>query len=392
MKILVVTEQYVVDDINGKYYSNNIVDIHINRLRMLGDITLCAQISHEQTSKREIDLPDVRLFSITKENTVYRRYINRRANRKTIESEVRNADFVVLFVPSSVADMAAEYVKKYNKKYLTIVIACPWDALWNYSLKGKMIAPIRYLETKRTVWNASYSIYVTSAFLQDRYPCLGKTIGISDVALPTIDESEVLPLRMERIKRTFDGGAINLVTAAAVNVRYKRQEDVIRAIAELKDEYDLHYYLIGGGDQTYLKNIAQTTGIENRIHFLGQVRHEDIFQILDRMDICMQPSVQEGLPRAVVEAMSRGLPALGAKTGGIPELLDPKCVCRRKSVSDIVSHLRWLLNEDEMMRQSERNYHEAKKYESEVLEKRRKVFLEQVKQELKASNLYVADK
>ena len=47
---------------------------------------------------------------------------------------------------------------------------------------------------------------------------------------------------------------------------------------------------------------------------------------LDGLDIYIQPSFQEGLPRALVEAMSRGLPALGSSVGGIPELLPSYCL------------------------------------------------------------------
>jgi len=47
---------------------------------------------------------------------------------------------------------------------------------------------------------------------------------------------------------------------------------------------------------------------------------------LDDVDIYIQPSRQEGLPRALIEAMSRGCPAVGSTAGGIPELLSPECL------------------------------------------------------------------
>jgi glycosyltransferase involved in cell wall biosynthesis len=46
-----------------------------------------------------------------------------------------------------------------------------------------------------------------------------------------------------------------------------------------------------------------------------------IRDLLDSADLFVQPSRTEGLPRALVEAMARGLPAIGSDVGGIPELL-----------------------------------------------------------------------
>ena len=42
----------------------------------------------------------------------------------------------------------------------------------------------------------------------------------------------------------------------------------------------------------------------------------------DNIDVFIMPSLQEGLPRSMVEAMSRGCNVIGSRVGGIPELLD----------------------------------------------------------------------
>ena len=64
--------------------------------------------------------------------------------------------------------------------------------------------------------------------------------------------------------------------------------------------------------------------------------------ILTDSDIYIQPSLQEGLPRAVVEAMSTALPCIGFNTGGIPELLEPEYIVKLKNVDGIVQRIKIL--------------------------------------------------
>ena len=49
---------------------------------------------------------------------------------------------------------------------------------------------------------------------------------------------------------------------------------------------------------------------------------------MDQVDIYIQPSLTEGLPRGLLEAMSRGCPAIASRVGGIPELLGNSCLHR----------------------------------------------------------------
>ena len=62
--------------------------------------------------------------------------------------------------------------------------------------------------------------------------------------------------------------------------------------------------------------------IEDRVDFQGQLPGgSTVWQRLDASDLFVLPSKTEGLPRAMIEAMARGLPCLGSTAGGFPELL-----------------------------------------------------------------------
>ena len=117
---------------------------------------------------------------------------------------------------------------------------------------------------------------------------------------------------------------------------------------------------------------------------MGRIHLNDVLETLDNIDIYLQPSLQEGLPRSVIEAMSRGCIAIGANTAGIPELLDCKYILRRKSVDDIVNLIFEIchMSKSEIIANSIRNFEEAKKYQKNVLDKRRENFFDRIKLDL----------
>ena len=69
----------------------------------------------------------------------------------------------------------------------------------------------------------------------------------------------------------------------------------------------------------------------------------------------------EGMPRALIEAMSRGLPCIGSNVGGIPELLDENSMFTKKKVKEIADHIE-KMSINFMKEQAERNYLYSKKF------------------------------
>lgn len=86
---------------------------------------------------------------------------------------------------------------------------------------------------------------------------------------------------------------------------------------------ELELRFIGdGGYRSTLTKMASDQGIADRVKFLGWLAAGPAVRAeLDRADLFVLPSRTEGLPRALVEAMARGLPCIGSTAGGIPELL-----------------------------------------------------------------------
>ena len=298
-------------------------------------------------------------------------------NKKKIISEmdkiVKNCDNLIIRMPSVLGLFACKSARKYKKNYVVEMVACAWDGYMNHArFGGKILAPIMYLKTRYAIKKAPNVLYVTEKFLQKRYPNSNNNIGCSDVVIDEIDKS-YMDKKKKQLEKT-NCKELKIVTVASVQLKYKGQEYVMKAISCLKKVgFDIKYYLIGGGNNERLKKFVKKYNVEDNVIFKGSFPHDEIFKLLSEMDLYIQPSLQEGLPRAMIEAMSVGMPIIGSNTGGIPELIDHKCIFKKKDTKKIVSMVQNIDN-NFLVEQSEKNYLHSKKFYNKNLYKKRKSF------------------
>ena len=115
-------------------------------------------------------------------------------NNNIIKNEVKKSDIVIARVPSDDSYIAIKYAKKYNKKCLIEVVGCPFDTLWNHSIKGKLLSFYSYFQLRKYVKKGDYVQYVTNSFLQKRYPTSSFQLGCSDVDIKDLDKKVLCSL------------------------------------------------------------------------------------------------------------------------------------------------------------------------------------------------------
>lgn len=373
MRILVATDFTVVKYNERLFYSSPFYTILKRYHDAFGKIILCTRV------KNSFDLPEKRIdvTDMIEEVCELKSLSDAYTRRFYLEETVKKCDMIVARIPSLISYCVVDCARKYNIPYFAESMGCAWDAYWNHGIVGKIIAPYMYLKMKSVVKNADYGLYVTEKFLQKRYPCKNETVSASNVKITDVSD-DVINKREEKISK-MDKNNITLMTSAAVDVRYKGHEYVIKAIPKLKEHgINVTYYMVGGGDQTYLRKIAEKCGVSENVVFTGRLTLEEVFEHLDKADIYIQPSLQEGLPRAMIEAMSRGCVCLGAKTAGIPELVDAECIFKRKSASSIVKCILAIVKKD-FTYYAKRNFAVSKKYADDILTEKRVEYYEYVK-------------
>lgn len=380
MDVLIATDIHVHIIDNHYYLATQLYTIMNRYYNEFGPITMYCRVSYEKTSEKLIDATNMIKEIIAFQNIF--QIITGKYNGQICDV-IKNSNLIIGRFHSFSACQCAQIAKKNNKVFLAEVMGDAWDGYWNHGILGKLIAPYIFFWTQKSIYDADFALYVTEKYLQQKYPCKGICTNASNVKIEEISQN-VLDKRLNRIQNEKFKG-ITLMTAANVDVKAKGHEYVIRALPYLlKKDIEVKYYIAGGGDNTYLKAIAEKYHVQDKVCFLGRLNPEKVFEQMEKVDIYIQPSLQEGLPRSVIEAMSRGCPVIGACTAGIPELLDKRFVVKRKNPKDIVEKIILYINmnENEKAKIVKRNFKEAKKYKTDILDLRRKRFFERIKKTL----------
>ncbi|MDY6876433.1 MAG: glycosyltransferase [Chloroflexota bacterium] len=114
-----------------------------------------------------------------------------------------------------------------------------------------------------------------------------------------------------------------LVAIAATLKEQKGHRYLIEAMTSIVPRYpELHVLFIGDGDlRGELQAQVKRLGMGDRIHFLGN--RSDVPELLAASDFFVLPSLWEGLPMALLEAMATGLPIVATEVSGTVQVMIP---------------------------------------------------------------------
>jgi glycosyltransferase involved in cell wall biosynthesis len=122
--------------------------------------------------------------------------------------------------------------------------------------------------------------------------------------------------------RAADSGPLRILFAGRIGDR-KGTFDLLRAFARLAPKFPAATLVCAGdGEGEKLKQLAAQLGVADRLECPGWLNAEQMADELRRASIFALPSHHEGVPIALLEAMSHSLPVLTTPVGGIPEVVE----------------------------------------------------------------------
>jgi len=103
----------------------------------------------------------------------------------------------------------------------------------------------------------------------------------------------------------------------------KGYEQFIPAAREIVKQYpDVHFLIVGNGIMyNDMRRELNLLGLIDNFSFAGLVPPDQVYRYIAQMDLLVHLSLREGLPRAVVQALASGIPAIGYRLDGTPEVV-----------------------------------------------------------------------
>lgn len=99
---------------------------------------------------------------------------------------------------------------------------------------------------------------------------------------------------------------------------------LIRALSGLAvdEQSKAHLYLVGDGpEREMLENLVVDLGVKKRVSFVGRQPHHVLQAYYQASDCFALPSLREGCPNVLLEALACGLPVIASDVGGVPEIV-----------------------------------------------------------------------
>ncbi len=123
------------------------------------------------------------------------------------------------------------------------------------------------------------------------------------------------PRPVELTPTAFNVGIVGRVTEV------KGIAHALRAMAQVGESSRLQLHVLGSGPlRDELAGESSRLGLDERVHFHGFQR--EVLDWIAHLDALLMPSLHEGLPYTLLEAMSLGVPTVASRVGGLAEVLE----------------------------------------------------------------------
>lgn len=288
---------------------------------------------------------------------VFESLFSHRNSKKVAKRIMRdwNPDIIHMHSPLSGGLLGVKIKRVYNKPLLVTVHG---EDITLHSKKALSKHLIKF-----TLRNSD-AIVCVSEFLKKKINSMGikkNKFFISPMGAP-LDKFKLIGTN--KVRRTLNlPNNKKIILFVGHLITRKGVEYLIRAVKRvLKKDKNILCCIIGKGHlEEYLKKLTSDLGLNDYIRFLGVKTNKEVIPYMNACDLLVLPSLNEGLPVVLCEALACGKPVVATRVAGTPELVnnDVGYLVKPKDVNDLTEKIVLALN---------------KKWEKEKLLKRAREF------------------
>lgn len=387
MNLLLVADGHYYIEKNGDVYVESVFDYsfysrYLSTFEEVYAIVRAENVDVAPSNSKLASGNNVRFLPIPASRGVKEYLKNYLKDRKLIKQYIKEFDCAIFRVPGVVANTVQPLFSKTKKPYAIEVIVDPWEYYSKGTVKSITRPLVRLLWTyslKKMCLDANGVSYVTKQYLQEKYPCKAIlndegscfTTSYSSVELP--DDSFCNP-------RTYTSKSKYIISHVAnAFTGYGKGHVTLMKAAKivLENGYDIDVWFIGDGTlRPTFESISHDLGISEHVKFLGRMPSGDkVREKIRESDLFVFPTMAEGLPRVVLEAMAEGLPVISSPVCGIPEILPKECLVEYYDYQKYAKAIINMINSPETMTSYSRiNLEVSKNFSNSILTAKRNVF------------------
>jgi glycosyltransferase involved in cell wall biosynthesis len=346
-----------IEAVGYKYWARypHLFDFYLDLASRTSETTLTVPLRREHSADSQhgsISLPDnVRVLGLPPWSSgpelVVRAPLVLPVTCARLARHMRQWDLVGAVVPSLVGNVVVAMARLYRRP-LFLLVRGEKQRTMRLMLQDKRWARayvwgLACLERPVRRWiRSGIPTFVAGEELVERYTAPGAHLY---ALFPGVDRS--FPVAHgPRAVAQGPAGIMTLVTVARLS-REKGIDDLVRAVALLRERGVPARAIVAGDgpEASRLAALAAELDVQDVVELRGFVPHgASLIELFDEGDVFVLPSHSEGQPHALLEAMTRALPVIGTRVGGIPALLgdgagilvDPR---RPEQIADAVQRL-----------------------------------------------------
>ncbi len=249
------------------------------------------------------------------------------------------------------------------------ILTTAWGA--EFHLSNNMLTRkfLNYVNTK------SDCVVTPSNYMKVRANIYGLDVNRIDV-IPNSTDLKMFSLKRKESDKIIIGTARRLV-------HEKRVQDLIMAFSKIKNINSELWILGDGPEMDNLVNLSKKLKCVDKIKFLGMINHKEIPSYFSKMDICVNPSIQESMATITMEAMSAGCVMVATDGCGNDEVITSGkdgFLYEGTNVNDLKNLLQKLVDNPDLRKSIRTNAIERAKFFSsdKIAERYRKFYIKLV--------------
>lgn len=252
-----------------------------------------------------------------------------------------------------------------------------WNHLWLKLLRKKSFKTVegildkKNLESTLVHWG-SYEKFIASFKYFDRVYSITKYLKEYNFNHHNIQSENALLYLGSDIDTftNFDKSIIELKNIIYIGRVFKRK-GIYDFLDIAKNFPDLNFHIVGEGDETdSIKQIIELEKLHN-ITIYGRLNHEELANLLRKMELHLFPSRSEGFPKVTLETAAAGVPSLVYSDYGASEwITDHKDGFVVDTLDEMKAIIENLINNQELLRETSKNaISMAKQFDWKILVK-----------------------